>query len=51
MFKEGPWQRKGQAQSCTFEASTLITLFVKSVEIFKTKYLFQRFFFFFGEGK
>jgi hypothetical protein len=37
----------GQAQSGTLEASTLITSFVKSVEIFKNKYLFQSVFFFF----
>jgi hypothetical protein len=36
---------KGQAQSGTLEASTLITLFVKSVEIFKNKYIFQFYFF------
>jgi hypothetical protein len=39
-------KRKGQAQSGTLEASTLITLFVKNVEIFKNKYLFQRILFF-----
>jgi hypothetical protein len=53
MFKEAPLQRKGQAQSGTLEASTLITLFVKMLRFLKINIFFKDFFFFFFfcEGK